>query len=75
MSDVGMALSRAEEKTEKMRAKAQALDEMTDSGVLTDLTSPYSGSGADISAELDNISMNASVEEELQKLKAEVKKV
>lgn len=72
MSDIGLALSRAEEKTEKMKAKAQALDEMTESGILTDLTSPYSNTGADISSELDTISINASVEEELKKLKEEV---
>lgn len=72
MSDIGLALSRAEEKTEKMKAKAQALDEMTESGILTDLTSPYSNNGADISSELDTISTNASVEEELKKLKEEV---
>lgn len=72
MSDIGLALSRAEEKTEKMKAKAQALDEMTESGILTDLTSPYSNNGADISSELDTISINASVEEELKKLKEEV---
>ncbi|MEP0825805.1 MAG: PspA/IM30 family protein, partial [Nitrososphaera sp.] len=39
MADVGMAMSRAEDKTEKMKAKAAALDEMIDSGALTDYTS------------------------------------
>ena len=36
MADVGIAMSQAEDKTEKMKAKSQALDEMMDSGVLTD---------------------------------------
>ena len=68
MADVGMAMSRAEDKTEKMKAKAQALDEMIDSGVLTD----YTNKGADIiERELDKVSVTASVEEELEKLKAE----
>ena len=39
MTDVGIAMNNAEEKTEKMKAKSQALDEMIDSGVLTDYTS------------------------------------
>ncbi len=53
MSDVGMALGRAEEKTERMKAKAQALDEMTESGMLTDFTSSssYSSGGTDIDSE------------------------
>ncbi|MGA8084127.1 MAG: PspA/IM30 family protein, partial [Candidatus Nitrosopolaris sp.] len=68
MADVGMAMSRAQDKTEKMKAKAQALDEMIDSGVLTD----YTNKGGDIiERELDKVSVTASVEEELEKLKAE----
>jgi phage shock protein A len=75
MSDIGMALSRAEEKTDKLRAKSQALDEMIDSGTLTDYTSPISTAGAaDIEAELDKTSLNQSVEEELAKMKAQYQK-
>src|ERR1044072_2095820 len=76
MSDVGMALGRAEEKTEKMKAKAQALDEMTESGMLTDFTSSpsYSTGGADIDSELNKVSMNASVDQELAKMKADLNK-
>jgi len=70
MTDVGMAMSRAEEKTERMKAKAQALDEMIETGVLTDYTS-----GKDeIEKELEKISRSGSVDEELQKLKAQRKK-
>jgi len=69
MADVGMAMSRAEDKTEKMKAKAQALDEMMGSGVLTDYTS---NKGDDIiESELEKVTVTASVEEELTKLKAE----
>jgi phage shock protein A len=78
MHDVGMALNRAEDKTEKMRARSQALDEMIDSGTLTDYTSPYSGSsgaGGDIEAELDKVALNQSVDSELSKMKAERKVV
>jgi phage shock protein A len=72
MTDVGMAMSRAEDKTEKMKAKAQALDEMIDSGVLTDYTSTSSttGSDNDIEGELQKMTIKSSVEEELAKLKA-----
>ncbi|HEX7033353.1 MAG TPA: PspA/IM30 family protein [Nitrososphaera sp.] len=70
MADVGMAMSKAEDKTEKMKAKAAALDEMIDSGALTDYTS-----GKDrIEAELEKISVQGAVEEELARLKAERKK-
>jgi phage shock protein A len=73
MTDVGMAMNRAEDKTEKMKAKAQALDEMIDSGVLTDYTSTSatSGSGNDIEGELQKMTAKSSVDEELAKLKAE----
>ena len=72
MTDVGMGMSRAEDKTEKMKAKAQALDEMIDSGVLTDYTSTSSttGSDNDIEGELQKMTVKSSVEEELAKLKA-----
>ena len=71
MSDIGMSLSRAEEKTNNMQAKAQALDEMIDSGALTDYTASYSSPHSDIESELDKSSMNKAVEEELSKMKAE----
>jgi len=72
MTDVGMAMSRAEDKTEKMKAKAQALNEMIDSGVLTDYTSTSTtGSDNDIEVELQKMTVKSSVGEELAKLKAE----
>ena len=67
MADVGMAMQRAEDKTEKMRAKSQAMDEMIDSGVLTD----YTSNKDDIERELEKVSIKGSVEEELAKIKAE----
>src|ERR671929_2192575 len=68
MTDVGMAMNKAEEKTERMKAKSQALDEMIDSGVLTDYTSNKDDT---IERELEQTSTQHSVEEELAKLKAE----
>jgi phage shock protein A len=67
MADVGMAMNRAEDKTEKMRAKSQAMDEMIDSGALTD----YTSNKDDIERELEKVSIKGSVEEELAKIKAE----
>jgi phage shock protein A len=63
MTDVGVSMNRAEDKTEKMKAKAQALDEMINSGVLTD----YTSNKDDIEKELEKITVNGSVEEELAK--------
>lgn len=69
-TDVGNILERVEEKTENMKAKAQALDEMIDSGTLTDFTSSYSSSkDADIEGELGKISSTQAVEEDLKKMK------
>ncbi|MGA6923348.1 MAG: PspA/IM30 family protein, partial [Nitrososphaeraceae archaeon] len=67
MTDIGMSLSKAEEKTEKMKAKSGALDEMINSGVLTDYTSIKDS----IEKELEQITLKGSVDEELAKLKAE----
>jgi len=67
MADVGMSMNRAEEKTENMRAKAQALDDMINSGVLTD----YTSNKDEIERELEKITVQSSVDEELAKLKSE----
>src|SRR5919205_1679366 len=71
MTDVGIAMSKAEEKTEKMKAKSQALDEMIDSGVLTDYTSSTNDYGGTIEKELEDVVSRESVDQELAKLKAE----
>jgi len=69
-SDVGNILNRVEEKTENMKAKAQALDEMIDSGTLTDFASSYpSSKDSDIESELNKVSSGHAVEEELKKMK------
>lgn len=68
MADVGMAIERAENKTETMRARAGAIDELIDSGALTDLTD-----GRDsIDRELDQLAVSGGVDAELEKLKAEL---
>jgi phage shock protein A len=69
MADVGMAVQRAEEKTENMKARSAALDELLESGTLSD----YSG-GDEIENELAKVKAKSTVEEELAKMKAEMKK-
>ncbi|HET9016175.1 MAG TPA: PspA/IM30 family protein [Thermomicrobiaceae bacterium] len=69
MTDVGMALDRATEKTEALQARAGAIDEMIAQGSLEDFTS----SGKDsIDRELSQIQIKESVDSELAALKAQV---
>ena len=65
MSDVSLAVQRAENKTDQMRAKAGAIDELVETGVLDDITGPQD----DIERELSQISISQGVEEELAALK------
>jgi len=69
MADVGMAVQRAEEKTENMKARSAALDELLESGTLTD----YSG-GNDLDRELAKVKAQSSVNDMLAKMKEEIKK-
>ena len=70
MADVGLALERAENKTEDMKARAEAIDELMEAGTLQDLT----GGKDDIDRELSKISTQSNVESELSRLKAEAGK-
>ena len=70
MADVGMAVQRAEEKTEDMKARSAALDELLDAGTLEDFT----GGEDDIEKELAKISTTSNIESELESLKEEVGK-
>ena len=65
MGDVSLAVQRAENKTDQMRAKAGAIDELVATGVLDDITGPQD----DIDRELSQISISQSVEDELAALK------
>jgi phage shock protein A len=69
MGDVGMAMQRAQDKTQEMQARAGAVDELLASGALDDATIP--GGKDDIQAELDRGS-GSDVELELAKLKGEL---
>jgi phage shock protein A len=66
--DIGLAVERAREKTDQMTARADALEELTSSGALEDLT----GSETHLDRELARLSSEAEVESELSKLKAEL---
>jgi phage shock protein A len=70
MADVGMAVQRAEEKTEDMKARSAALDELLEAGTLEDFT----GGEDDIEKELSKISATSNIESELESLKEEVGK-
>lgn len=69
MGDVSLAIERAEHKTEDMRAKAGAIGELAELGVLDD----FSGTGDDaLSKELSQLMAEQNVEEELAALKGEL---
>jgi phage shock protein A len=68
LGDSGAALQRAQDKIATMQARAGALDELLQSGVLEDV----GGSTDDIQQELDEAGTSADVDRELATLKAEI---
>ena len=68
MADVGLALQRAEDKTDQMRARAGALDELLESGALDDMTQ----TGDVIDRELSQVAAESEVNAELEALKKEL---
>lgn len=68
MVDVGLAVQHAEERTEDMKARTAALDELLESRTLNDLSG-----GNEPDEEIALIKAQKSVDEDLQRLKAEVK--
>ena len=65
MGDVSLAVERAETKTENLRSRAGAIDELAQLGVLDD----FSGSQDPLSKELEAITSAQGVEDELAALK------
>src|SRR5436305_9175805 len=55
MADLGMAIQRAEEKTENMKARASAVEELEKAGTFEDLSALGSGGGDDIDRELAQV--------------------
>ena len=70
MGDIGMAIQRAQDKTEQMQARAGALDELLASGALEDATVP--GGRDDVQSELDALTAGHDVDDELARMKAQL---
>jgi phage shock protein A len=71
MADVGLAMQRAVDKTENMRARADAVSELETAGTFDDVTQLGSGED-DIDRQLKELSSQPAVDEDLAKMKAEL---
>jgi phage shock protein A len=71
MADVGLAMQRAVDKTENMKARADAVSELEAAGTFEDLTALGSGDD-DIDRQLKELSSKSAVDEDLAKMKAEL---
>ena len=71
MADVGLAMQRAVDKTENMKARADAVQELEQAGTFDDLTALGSGED-DIDRQLKQLSSQPAVEDELAKMKSEL---
>jgi phage shock protein A len=67
MSDVGLAMQRARDRTEQLQARAAALDELIDAGVAGSLDGTTS-----LDRELEEISSKARVDDDLARLRGEL---
>jgi len=70
MGDVGLAVQRAQDKTEQMQARAGALDELMASGALEDATVP--GDRDDLQSRLDALTAGHDVDDELARMRAQL---
>src|SRR3954471_20795298 len=71
MADVGLAMQRAQDKTEQMRARADAVSKLEAAGTFDDITTPGPGQD-DIDRQLAQLSSSSTVEDELAKMRAEL---
>jgi phage shock protein A len=71
MADVGLAMQRAVDKTEQMRARADAVAELEAAGTFEDLTALGSGED-DIDRQLKELSSQSAVDSDLARMKAEL---
>jgi len=69
LSDVGLAIQRAEDRTQQMTARAGALDELVASGALDDVTGTTKDS---LTMELEAMASTSDVDNQLAALKAEI---
>jgi phage shock protein A len=71
MNDIGMAVQRAQDRIDQMQARSGALDELIDSGALTDYTAQLGG-GDDIDRQLRLSRGDSEIETQLAALKAQL---
>jgi phage shock protein A len=71
MADVGLAMQRAVDKTEQMRARASAVEELEAAGTFEDITQLGSGQD-DIDRQLHELTSQSQVDDELAKMRAEL---
>ncbi|MCW3012615.1 MAG: PspA/IM30 family protein [Solirubrobacterales bacterium] len=71
MADVGLAMQRAVDKTEQMRARADAVGELEAAGTFDDLTALGDGQD-DIDRQLHQLSSQSAVDDDLAKMRAEL---
>jgi len=69
LAELGMAVGRAEEKAERLQARARAIDSLVDIGSF-----PPVGGGDFVEAELLRITVSKEIDEELERIKKETKK-
>jgi phage shock protein A len=67
MADTGLAIQRAQDKTEDMQARAAAVDELVEAGTLED----FSG-GTELDRELAALTTGSQVDDDLARLKGEL---
>jgi phage shock protein A len=71
MADVGLAMQRAQDKTENMRARAGAMEELEAAGAFDDNLA-LGGGGDDIDRQLHELTSQSAVDDDLAKMKAEL---
>jgi phage shock protein A len=71
MADVGLAMQRAMDKTEQMRARAGAVEELEAAGTFDDITQLGPGED-DIDRQLRELGQSGQVDDELARMKAEL---
>jgi phage shock protein A len=71
MADVGLAMQRAVDKTEQMKARADAVSELEAAGTFEDLTQLGDGQD-DIDRQLHELASASQVDDELSRMKAEL---
>ena len=71
MADVGLAMQRAVDKTENMKARADAVSELEAAGTFDDVTALGSGED-DIDRQLKQLSSQPEVDDELAKMRKEI---